>query len=259
LARLRFDLAVVARGVTGQLRHFADAVETVDSEGFDRPTRLGDWRVKQLVAHVGHTDLSKLLQQPSAPRAQIDVLQWALATPSVASAVDERARALSDAAQPAELRSLISAMSASVGVQLAEPNAAFIVPARFGAIRIADYLATRCVELTVHSLDLGDALARPVPLDADAAAVASRLLAQVFAATVPGRSVELRVPPYVAVQAVEGPRHTRGTPPNVVEVDAGTWLEVATGRLPWVKAVAAGRVAASGERADLSPYLPILS
>ncbi len=74
---------------------------------------------------------------------------------------------------------------------------------------------------------------------------------------VPGRSVELRVPPHVAVQCVPGPRHTRGTPPNVVETDAATWLRLASGRLDWVTAVAEGRLTASGNRADLSPHLPL--
>jgi len=73
----------------------------------------------------------------------------------------------------------------------------------------------------------------------------------------PGRSVEVRVPPYGAVQCGEGPRHTRGTPPNVVETDPVTWLLLATGRLRWADAVAAGRVTASGSRADISSYLPI--
>jgi hypothetical protein len=73
----------------------------------------------------------------------------------------------------------------------------------------------------------------------------------------PGRSVEVRVPPYAAVQAVPGGRHTRGTPRAVVEMDAETWLALATGELAWADAVAAGRVRASGERADLSPFLPL--
>ncbi|UMG94808.1 sterol carrier family protein [Nocardioides sp. TF02-7] len=73
----------------------------------------------------------------------------------------------------------------------------------------------------------------------------------------PGRSVEVRVPPYAAVQVVEGVRHTRGTPPAVVETDAGTWLALATGGLTWAEAVASGRVHASGERTDLTPYLPL--
>jgi hypothetical protein len=74
----------------------------------------------------------------------------------------------------------------------------------------------------------------------------------------PGNSVEVRVPPFGVVQCVAGPRHTRGTPPNVVETDAGTWLALATGALTWPDAVAAGRVRASGQRADLSGWLPLL-
>ena len=73
----------------------------------------------------------------------------------------------------------------------------------------------------------------------------------------PGASVEVRVPPYAAVQAVPGVRHTRGTPPAVVELDADTWIALATGQVAWSDAEATGRVRASGERADLSPLLPL--
>src|SRR5215217_9450888 len=86
---------------------------------------------------------------------------------------------------------------------------------------------------------------------------AVKTTARWLAQQVPGRSVELRVPPHVAVQCVEGPRHTRGTPPNVVETDAATWLRLATGQLSWADAVADGKVSASGNRADLSPHLPL--
>jgi putative sterol carrier protein len=79
--------------------------------------------------------------------------------------------------------------------------------------------------------------------------------ARAFAAEHPGRSVELRIPPYVAVQCVEGPRHTRGTPPNVVETDPVTWLRLYGGQLAWADAVATGRVRASGSRSDLSALL----
>jgi len=78
-----------------------------------------------------------------------------------------------------------------------------------------------------------------------------------LAEKVPGRTVEVRVPPFAAVQCVPGPRHTRGTPPNVVETDPLTWLDLATGQLQWEAAVAAGRVRASGQRADLRGYLPL--
>jgi hypothetical protein len=73
----------------------------------------------------------------------------------------------------------------------------------------------------------------------------------------PGRATEVRVPPFGAVQCIEGPRHTRGTPPNVVETDAATWLALVSGRTRWTDAVASGRVLASGSRADLSGLLPL--
>jgi hypothetical protein len=73
----------------------------------------------------------------------------------------------------------------------------------------------------------------------------------------PGHAVEVRVPPYAAVQALGGTRHRRGTPPAVVECDARTWLGLATGRVRWSDAVADGRVRASGERSDLSAHLPV--
>lgn len=79
-----------------------------------------------------------------------------------------------------------------------------------------------------------------------------------LAAVAPGRSVEVRVPPFGAVQCIAGPRHTRGTPPNVVETDARTWLALAIGRLSWDDAVAAGGVRASGSRAgEVADHLPL--
>ncbi|HUX70281.1 MAG TPA: sterol carrier family protein [Cellulomonadaceae bacterium] len=87
--------------------------------------------------------------------------------------------------------------------------------------------------------------------------VAVRFTLEELAEVAPGQAVEVRVPPDGAVQAVDGPRHTRGTPPNVVETDPQTWLALATGLLTWHDAVANGRVSASGERADLSDLLPL--
>ena len=86
---------------------------------------------------------------------------------------------------------------------------------------------------------------------------AVKTTARWLAQQVPGRSVELRVAPHVAVQCVPGPRHTRGTPPNVVETDPATWLRLASGATTWADAVAQGRVSASGNRADLSAHLPL--
>jgi Bacterial SCP ortholog len=96
----------------------------------------------------------------------------------------------------------------------------------------------------------------PEPARAELAR-AVRLSLRTLAQVAPGATVEVRVPPFAAVQCVAGLRHTRGTPPNVVETDPRTWLELTTGRLTWPAAIAEGRVTASGSRADISPWLPL--
>ncbi|MDQ0868021.1 hypothetical protein QFZ70_000494 [Arthrobacter sp. V1I9] len=96
-----------------------------------------------------------------------------------------------------------------------------------------------------------------VPVPRPLLATAVRYTLEEVTARAPGNSVEVRVPPFGVTQCVEGPRHTRGTPPNVIECDAATWLAMVTGQLSWAEAVAAGKVAASGLRADLSALLPL--
>lgn len=91
----------------------------------------------------------------------------------------------------------------------------------------------------------------------EALRVATKYLLDALADRAPGRAVEVRVPPFAAVQCVAGPRHTRGTPPNVIETDPLTWLALATGGLDWAGAMASGKVRASGPRADVSAYLPL--
>jgi hypothetical protein len=73
----------------------------------------------------------------------------------------------------------------------------------------------------------------------------------------PGRAIEVRIPPYAAIQCGDGPTHTRGTPPNVIEMDATTWLALASGETTWQDGMNSGSISASGARADLSEYLPI--
>jgi hypothetical protein len=111
----------------------------------------------------------------------------------------------------------------------------------------------RAVLEPVRAWLAGEAEQPPRAVVGAAVKTSARWLAQ----HVPGRSVELRIPPYVAVQCIEGPRHTRGTPPNVVETDAATWLRLATGATTWTQAIEAGAVTASGNRADLSALLPL--
>ncbi|SMC93608.1 hypothetical protein SAMN05661093_02993 [Kibdelosporangium aridum] len=92
------------------------------------------------------------------------------------------------------------------------------------------------------------------PVLATAVRASLRTLEQIA----PGHTVEVRVPPFAAIQCIPGPRHTRGTPPNVIEMDPRTWLELATGLLAWPDAVAAARVSASGTRADIGELLPVV-
>ncbi|MHB1235092.1 MAG: sterol carrier family protein [Microbacteriaceae bacterium] len=95
------------------------------------------------------------------------------------------------------------------------------------------------------------------PAGQDVTALAVRYLLQVLADAAPGSSVEVRVPPYGAVQCIQGPGHSRGTPANVVESDAASWLALATGSLAWADGIETGRVHASGQRADLGACLPL--
>ncbi len=88
-------------------------------------------------------------------------------------------------------------------------------------------------------------------------ALACRWLLQRLERESPGNSVEVRVPPFGAIQFVDGPRHTRGTPPNVVEMDARTFVALATGTLAWATGVAEGAIRASGIRSDIGEFFPL--
>ncbi len=121
----------------------------------------------------------------------------------------------------------------------------------------ADPAKTRQVVLAVADW-LRDA-ACPAP-DRETLATAVRLTARTLAALAPGASVEVRIPPFVAIQCVSGPRHTRGTPPNVVETDPRTWLLLATGLLPLAEAKATGALTLSGSRAaEIEQWLPLIA
>jgi hypothetical protein len=100
--------------------------------------------------------------------------------------------------------------------------------------------------------------ADPSAAPKETVAMAVRYALEELADRAPGRTLEVRVPPYGAVQCVEGPRHTRGTPPNIIETDARTWLDLVTGRLDWATALAGGTVHASGRRATLDGLLPLV-
>ena len=115
----------------------------------------------------------------------------------------------------------------------------------------ADVLGAACLDAVMAAADAG------LAAQAGALRAAVGYTLGLLEARAPGRAVEVRVPPYAAIQCVAGPRHTRGTPPNVVEADPMTWILLATGRMAWPEAIRSGGLAASGLRADVSGYLPL--
>ncbi|MBX3067731.1 MAG: hypothetical protein KF844_03680 [Cryobacterium sp.] len=93
--------------------------------------------------------------------------------------------------------------------------------------------------------------------DRETTALAVRYLLQVLEETVPGNSVEVRIPPFGAIQCVGGPRHSRGTPPNVIEMDSEAWISLAVGSMAWGDALANQLISASGSRASLETIVPL--
>ena len=253
---LRLPNAADARaGALAQFARVGEAVAALPDESFGRSTRLGEWTVAELVAHLASNvdAIPRALAHDPPAKADVDLLGYLLAMRGVATAVARRATDLAAGAGPAELRARYAAAldAAAAALDGADPRRLVLV--RLGAVPLGDFLVTRCVEGVVHGLDLGGVEPDPVALK-----VVVRAFAALLAHVAPGRSVEVRVPGHVAVQCVEGPRHTRGTPPNVVEADPVAFVELCAGRLAWRDAVATGRARASGERADLSTLLPLV-
>lgn len=248
---------------TAVLRQFgglADAVAVLSDEAFGRPTRLGTWRVAELIAHLTFNveAISTSLAQPAPPRPDVELVRYYAGARAAAADVAARAQVTAADASPADLRVALAQAVAVAGAALEQARTERLVATRPGALSLADFLITRCVEGVVHGLDLAAATGTEPVAEPAAVRSAVQLLADVLASIAPGRAVELRVPPYAAVQCVPGPRHTRGTPPNVIETDPMTWLELAAGRVGWADALAAGRVRASGSRADISEWLPVV-
>jgi hypothetical protein len=197
--------------------------------------------------------------EPDEPARQDAVLlDWPFATSANAAAIDDVTRRL--AQDRPDLGAFLAEVERDLTAQLDSHPGTRLLATNVGALPLADYLVTRAVELVVHTDDLNAAVpGLDVPQDRHALAAATRLLADALAVKAPGGSTEVRIPPYAVVQCVQGPRHTRGTPPNVVETDPLTWIRLACGRTVWRDAVAQAKVSASGERADLEGLLPVLA
>ncbi|ATL28908.1 maleylpyruvate isomerase family mycothiol-dependent enzyme [Streptomyces formicae] len=255
-----YDSAKIRTAVLAQFGAVREAVATLTPEQLARPTRLGDWTVHELSAHLAMVlgTVHRYLGLPEPATHEVPLMDWPFATVTAAAQVDVDTREIAENAGT-ELDELFTRTLTGIEESLAAAPDSRLVPSRFGAMTLGDFLVTRTVELTVHTDDLNDAVpGLDVPYDRQCVAACTRLLADALAVKAPGASTEVRVPPYAVVQCVEGPRHTRGTPPNVVETDPLTWIRLATGRTDWKTALDAAKVSASGERADLSDLLPIM-
>ncbi|MET9320135.1 sterol carrier family protein [Streptomyces sp. NPDC003038] len=253
-----YDPEKIRAAVTAQFGHVARAVGELSPEQLARPSGLGDWTVAHLAAHIAWIadSLATGLARPPAAIPELTAVEWPFATASLAGKISEAAR---ETLGGAPLPELYDTAAARMAEALAAHHGSRVLNLWIGDMTLADFLVTRTVELVVHTDDLNRAAGLAVPVERQALAACTRLLADALAVKAPGGSVEVRVPPFAVVQCIEGPRHTRGTPPNVVETDPLTWIRLATGRTGWAEAVSGALVRASGERADLSALLPLMS
>ncbi|QIY71976.1 sterol carrier family protein [Streptomyces sp. RLB1-33] len=254
-----YDPAKTRAAVLAQFGHIREAVRVLTPERLALPTRLGDWTVRELVAHVGTTleGVTRLLDQPEPVKRDATVLDWPFATSANSGAIADTAHRLAE--EHPDLVAFLADVERDFTAHLDAYPGTRLLATSAGAMPLADCVVTRTVELVVHTDDLNAAVPGfDIPLDRQALAACTRLLADALAVKAPGASTEVRIPPYAVVQCVEGPRHTRGTPPNVVETDPLTWIRLATGRTEWKTALDEAKVSASGERADLGGLLPLM-
>lgn len=239
-----------------QCAALADWAGALPDDGWAAPSVLPGWTVRTLVGHVvGSKDgLATYLATPADGPAT-PVGTYMATYLSSAAAITAASEEVAAANPPTELLAALRTPTPVPALADTDP-----VAGPRGSVTAIDFVRTRILDLVVHCDDASRSRPDhpPVEVRRPALAAAVRIAAAVLTQQAPGRSVEVRVPPYVAVQAVAGPRHTRGTPPNVVETDAVTWLRLATGRLAFAAALADGRVNATGARSDLTPYLPLL-
>ena len=245
-------------GARAQFALLAEAVKDLKDKDFKQPTKLHGWNVAALVAHIarnGSTVTGRIERATNAP-PETDVLAYLSGMSALADQVKERAAGIGAERKPKELRADVAAAAdALAGV---DAPLTTTIPGYAGTLSLGDFLVTRCVEGVAHGLDLKYVTGVPAAPDPTALKVGVRILAALVERAVPGKAVEVRVPGHVAFQCLSGPKHTRGTPGNVVECDPVAFFEVASGRRSWSDAVAMGAIRGSGQRADLTEWLPVI-
>jgi uncharacterized protein (TIGR03083 family) len=240
-----------------QAAALADWLAAVPDADFARASVLPGWDLRTLLGHVvaSKEGVAGWLETRSSDRPLPPATYVQAYAPAAAEISAVSVAATGDNPPAALLERLRTPMP--------EPGmtATTVIAGPRGPITARDFLHLRILELIVHADDFARSLPgeQAAPMVRPALAITTRVLAEMLVANAPGRSVEVRIAPFVAVQAIEGPPHKRGTPPNVVETDPLTWLRVTTGRMQFSDGVADGSIRASGTRADLSQYLPLLA
>lgn len=235
----------------------------LDPARYDDASVLAGWTVRDLVAHCARALDAVTALEPAtratAGASLADYLAGYNAAPGDAERISRITRELADATRNDPLGAVDAAYAAARHALDDLPIATTVVVGRRGPVRLPDFVLSRVLEVVVHGDDLARSVDLPGPAQPrDVVRAVVRVLLDALAERAPGNSVEVRVPPFAAVQCIAGPRHTRGTPPNVVETEAWTWIRLATGRVDWAEAVAARPAMATGPRADLSGVLPLL-
>ncbi len=268
---------------TQRLRQtFAEALRTVENvvEGltpadFALPPIHPGWDVRLLCAGAlwRLTEVGAQLHRPSATRP-VTLERYAAHQRSRGGRRHDRALDTAGHDPAALLAGQLVAVIEDVVAGLLDGDLPPLVDTGAGQLSLLDFLRAHVVEIALFHDDLARTLqqdGRDVPAQpTDAMATTVRTLADILAARAPGKAIEVRIPPYAAVQigdparATAGvapapePAHTRGTPPAIIETDATTFLRVMSGRLDWAGAVAGHAISASGLRTDLSPLLPLV-
>ncbi|MDI3402618.1 maleylpyruvate isomerase family mycothiol-dependent enzyme [Streptomyces cavernicola] len=255
-----YDPKKTAAAVRAQFAAVREAAKELTSEQLASPTHLHPWTVRELLVHIDMavSAVVRHIDDVEPPKAELPLLDWPAGTARFAGALADVVPEMA-ARAPEQLDELFERTLADFDDRLATADPHRTVATRIGTMYLNDFLVTRTVELVTHTDDLNRATGIDVPMDRQALAACTRFLADALAAKAPGGATEVRIPPYAVVQCVEGPRHTRGTPPNVVETDPLTWVRLATGRTDWATALDEAKVSAGGERADLSALLPVMS
>lgn len=229
------------------------------------PTILSGWDVRDLGAHclVVLTGLTSALGRPSVSRP-LPQHVYLTAYREFAAQIEKEAQ--DRAVGTPDLSTALRTAVTELGVRLGCPWPEVVTGPR-GPVRADDFVTSRVIDLVVHSDDLGRSGPPGPAIDRQALAAATRGAAAVLADRYPGATIEVRMPPAAAVQCgvapvgpssgYDGSTHTRGTPPNVVEMAPMIFLRLATGRLSWASALLDASVRASGAHADLSALLPL--